>query len=236
MLDINGLSCVLGNEGELTFEFDLRVERGEIVSIIGPSGSGKSTLLNLVGGFLVPDHGTILVDNIQIQTLPPGDRPVSTVFQEHNLFPHLSVADNVALGIHPGLKLDKYQHEQVNDALARVHLHGFNERKPGALSSGQRQRVSIARALVRERPVLLLDEPLSGLGPALRHELLTLLRELVEREFMAALLVSHHPEDTRVASTRTAFLTGGRIHAIADTHVLLEDLEDPLIREYLGRE
>ncbi len=231
MLRLDGLTFA---HGEQRFTFDLAVERGEILSVIGPSGAGKSTLLMLVAGFLAARHGRVWVDGQDITALAPESRPVTTVFQEHNLFPHLSVFDNVALGTSPGLRLDAAGRRQVDEALARVRLDDLAGRRPDALSGGQRQRVALARVLVRERPVLLLDEPLTALGPALRAELLDLIAELVCERRMAAILVSHHPGDARRVSPRTAFLHQGRVHALAATAGIL-DADDPVIVDYLGQ-
>ncbi len=217
-----------------SFAFELEVARGEILSVIGPSGAGKSTLLLLVAGFLSPSAGHIVVDGEDVTDRPPERRPVTTVFQEHNLFPHLSVFDNVALGISPGLRLDGEGRRRVHEALERVRLAGLADRLPGELSGGQRQRVSLARVMVRGQPVLLLDEPLTALGPALRRELLSLIAELVEEKRLAAILVSHHPDDARFVSTRTALVHDGRIHRLTDTAELFGDTSDAITRDYLG--
>ena len=233
MLRVDGIEF---SYGEQAFRFDLTVEAGEILSVIGPSGSGKSTLLHLIGGFLDPTAGVMRVDDIDICGVPPESRPVTTVFQEHNLFPHLSVFDNVALGINPGLRLDDTGRRRVAAAIERVRLAGLADRKPGELSGGQRQRVALARAVVRARPVLLLDEPMVALGPALRRELLDLLRVLVTDQNMAALLVSHHPDDARLVSRRTAFVHEGRIHKLCGTDALFADRDDAKLTAYLGHE
>ena len=233
MLLVDGVAF---NYGEQSFCYDLSVEAGEILSVIGPSGSGKSTLLHLIGGFLEPSAGTMRINDNDITAMPPESRPVTTVFQEHNLFPHLTVFDNTALGIHPGLRLDQSDRRRIGDALDRVQLAGLADRRPAELSGGQRQRVALARALVRAQPALLLDEPLIALGPALRRELLQLIRELVTDQAMAALLVSHHPDDARVVSQRTAFVHDGRIHKLCNTDSLFADQDDDKINAYLGQE
>lgn len=233
MLSVKGIEF---SYGEQAFRFDFAVEAGEILSVIGPSGSGKSTLLHLIGGFLDPSAGTMRINDNDICGVPPEFRPVTTVFQEHNLFPHLTVFDNVALGINPGLRLDQTGRRRIEDALERVQLTGLAERRPGKLSGGQRQRVALARVIVRARPVLLLDEPLTALGPALRRDLLDLIRELVTDHAMAALLVSHHPDDARFVSRRTAFVHNGRIHKLCDTDALFADRDDAEINAYLGHE
>jgi len=214
--------------------FDLEVAGGEVLSLIGPSGSGKSTLLSLIAGFLMPAAGEILLDGAAIETLPAARRPVSIVFQQHNLFPHLDLYTNVALGIDPALRLTPSQVASIGDALERLGLSDLRRRKPGSLSGGQRQRVALARALVRRRKILLLDEAFAALGPAQRAEVISLVKNLVQENGMAALLVSHQPRDALIASERTAFLCKGRITALQPTAELLEQSALPEVREYLG--
>lgn len=214
--------------------FDLTVSAGEVLSLIGPSGSGKSTLLNLIAGFLPASRGRILLDQQPIQDLAVAQRPVSIVFQQHNLFPHLDLYTNVALGVDPSLRLLPAQVEAVREALARLGLAELQRRKPGELSGGQRQRVALARALVRRRKILLLDEAFAALGPAMRSELIELVKALVREQDMAALLVSHQPNDALIASARTAFICAGRVAALAPTAQLLQQQEPRELREYLG--
>jgi len=214
--------------------FDLEVEAGEIISLIGPSGSGKTTLLNLIAGFLSPQQGSVHVNKQMIQALPAAKRPVSMVFQEHNLFPHLNVWTNVAVGIDPSLKLNPAQQQAIDQALTKLGLEALQQRKPGELSGGQRQRVALARALVRKQPVLLLDEPFAALGPAQREEMIGLVKTMVDQQNMAALLVSHQPDDALLASARTAFINHGRIIKVASTEQLLNDSGISEIRQYLG--
>lgn len=218
----------------MPMRFDLSVERGQILSLIGPSGCGKSTLLNLIAGFISADSGLIMIDNKEIQHLEPAARPLSMVFQSHNLFPHLDVWTNIALGIKASLKLSSEQKSAIEDAMQRLGLNGLQKRKPGQLSGGQQQRVAIARALVRQHPVLLLDEPFAALGPALREEMLDIVKQLVDSKEMAAILVSHHPADARRASAQTAFVHDGHIIKIAPTDDLLANTELDEIRHYLG--
>jgi thiamine transport system ATP-binding protein len=234
MLRIEGLEFSYPSAPASVMRFDLQVDDGEVLSLIGPSGSGKSTLLNLVAGFLPATAGRILVDDQALHELPVAERPVSIVFQQHNLFPHLDLYTNVALGVDPSLRLAPAQVDAVRAALARLGLESLQRRKPGELSGGQRQRVALARALVRRRKILLLDEAFAALGPALRAELIELARALVHEQGMAALLVSHQPGDALIASARCAFICDGRVAALAETAQLLAASEPPQLREYLG--
>jgi thiamine transport system ATP-binding protein len=234
MLLIEDLQFGYSSEPASNMHFDLSVKDGELLSLIGPSGSGKSTLLSLIAGFLSASRGRIVLDNNELQTLPVDERPVSIVFQQHNLFPHLDLYTNVALGIDPSLRLLPGQIDAVRDALARLGLANMQRRKPGELSGGQRQRVALARALVRRRKILLLDEAFAALGPAMRAELLELVKALVDEHDMTALLISHQPSDALIASARTAFICEGRVSALAPTAELLAGAAPAELRDYLG--
>lgn len=213
--------------------FDVAVEPGQILSLIGPSGSGKSTLLSLIAGFIRQRSGSIFINDKAVQELDASARPLSMVFQSYNLFPHLDVYTNIALGLNASLKLDQVQRQSIDDALEKLGLQGLQKRKPGQLSGGQQQRVTIARALVRRKPVLLLDEPFAALGPALRDELIDILSELITSHRIAAIMVSHHPAEARRASELTAFLHQGRIIELLPTEELLNSPR-PEIQQYLG--
>ncbi|HEY4163939.1 MAG TPA: thiamine ABC transporter ATP-binding protein [Dongiaceae bacterium] len=218
---------------DLVMRFDLDAEAGECLAVIGPSGAGKSTLLSLIGGFEKPLSGSIRVDGADIAHLPPAERPVTTLFQDHNLFAHLSVAENVGLGRNPGLRLSAEDRKQVAWALEEVGLSGFEARLPGQLSGGERQRVALARSLIRHRPLLLLDEPFAALGPALRGEMLELTDSLRKRQGLTVLLVTHDPADAARIAGRTAFVAEGRVALLDGTSRVLGSAH-PAIRAYLG--
>ncbi|MEZ5833619.1 MAG: thiamine ABC transporter ATP-binding protein [Dongiaceae bacterium] len=220
---------------DMAMRFDLAVERGAFLSIIGPSGAGKSTLLSLIGGFERPADGKVLVDGFDITPLAPADRPCTTLFQDHNLFAHLTVEKNVGLGIDPNLRLTATQQAEVRQALADVGLAGMERRLPGQLSGGERQRAAIARCLVRHRPILLLDEPFAAVGPGLRREMLDLVRALQRRLGLTVLMVTHDPGDARHAGGRTAFVQAGRVLLVDETERVLGS-PMPDVRAYLGDE
>ncbi len=215
--------------------FDLQAKPGEILSLIGPSGSGKSTLLGLIAGFYQPASGKIRVGECEIQNLEPARRPVTIVFQEHNLFPHLDVFTNIALGINPSLRLDAQQRSRIKQTLDDLGLGNLGKIMPAELSGGQRQRVAIGRALIRKHEILLLDEPFVALGPALRQEMIELLKAIVVDQQMIALLVSHQPSDALLASENTAFISKGRVISLLPTKQLLSESTPGEVNDYLGK-
>lgn len=219
---------------EMEMLFDATFEAGSFTAIIGPSGGGKSTLLNLIAGFEQPASGRILIGDEDVTARPPDQRPVSMIFQDNNLFAHLDLASNVALGIRPSLKLDPDERKRVDAALSEVGLAGLATRKPGEVSGGERQRAAIARALVRDRAVLLLDEPFAALGPALRRDMLDLVRAMQQAKRLTVLMVTHQPEDAEHAATHTAYLEQGRILALRPTAELFAARDLPGLRDYLG--
>jgi len=228
------LTSVTFRYEDMQMRFDLHVESGELLALIGPSGAGKSTLLSLIAGFERVESGAIRIDGADVTRVHPAVRPVTMLFQDHNLFAHLDVAANIGLGIHPGLKLTADDRAKVDWSLAQVGLEGFNGRLPAQLSGGERQRVALARSLVRNRPVLLLDEPFAALGPALRREMLDLVRTLQQSQNLTVLLVSHQPEDALYAAPRTAFVHDGHILQVAETRNLFDGAAVPELRAYLG--
>jgi len=220
--------------GETRMEFDLSVPKSSVIAIMGPSGSGKTTLLNLIAGFEKPVSGKVLIDGRDVTGLEPAERPVSMVFQENNLFAHLSVEDNVGLGRSPSLRLTDADRADIARALAQTGLAGKERRLPSELSGGERQRVALSRVLVRDRPVLLLDEPFASLGPALRREMLALVRQLHFDHAMTILMVTHHPEDAQLIADRIAFIEAGRIVAFEDTTTMFSRAAPDAFRAYIG--
>lgn len=213
---------------------DLALEAGSATAVIGPSGAGKSTLLAAIAGFLDPAAGRVLWDGRDLTPLAPAERPVTLLFQEHNLFAHLSATQNVGLGLRPDLRLGRAGWDQVEAALAAVGLGGMGRRRPAELSGGERQRAALARALLRDRPVLLLDEPFVALGPGLRAEMLDLVARIRAEQGATLVMVTHQPADARRIAPRTVLVSGGRAHPPAETAALL-DAPPPELAAYLGR-
>ena len=186
---------------EAEFAFDLTVNRGEVAVVQGRSGIGKSTLLNLIAGFLTPSTGEILWQGQDLIALPPQQRPLSMIFQDGNLFDHLSCRQNVALGLNPSLSLTSEEWHAIDHALDALGILPLKSRKPLEISGGQQQRVALARALIRAEwqdcDVLLFDEPFSALDTETRLDCIEVVKTLVRNKSMAALMVSHDPEDAK---------------------------------------
>lgn len=218
----------------MEMRFDAAFPKGSFTAVIGPSGGGKSTLLNLIAGFETPERGRVLIAGADVTALPPDQRPVSMIFQDNNVFAHLDLWQNVALGVSPSLRLDVDQRKRVDAALAEVGLGTLMQRKPGEVSGGERQRVAVARALVRDRPVLLLDEPFAALGPAMRQDMLELVKAMQQSRNLTVVMVTHQPEDALAAASHTAYLEAGRILALRPTAELFAAEDLPGLHAYLG--
>lgn len=219
---------------DMAMSFTLAVPKAVFAAVIGPSGSGKSTLLSLIAGFERPLSGRIVLDGQDMADIPPGTRPVSMIFQDNNVFPHLDLQQNVAIGIAPSLRLTAQQTDAVDAALGRVGLFDLRHRKPGEVSGGERQRVAIARALVRDKPILLLDEPFAALGPGLREDMLGLLSDVQKERNLTVLMVTHQPEDALAAASLTVFIVNGRVRAARPTQDLFKAGDLPELAAYLG--
>jgi thiamine transport system ATP-binding protein len=223
---------VLSYEG-FRLTADWQAEAGEVVALIGPSGAGKSTLLMTIAGFLAPSSGRVLWQGRDLTALPPAERPVSILFQDQNLFPHLTLMQNLGLALSPRLRLSAAQNAEVAAVIARLGLQGLEDRKPAEMSGGQQGRAALGRVLLQKRPVLLLDEPFAALGPAMKADLLQLVAEIAREEGCLVLLVSHDPEDARRFAGRVVLVAEGVAAAPVETGAIFADPPRAL-REYLG--
>ena len=229
MLALENMEIV---QGGFRLAADLHLKPNQTTAILGPSGGGKSTLLTAIAGF-IKHRGDIRWQGRSLTDLPPSKRPVSMLFQEHNLFPHLMVARNVGLGLRPDLKLSDEDRAKVEAALQRVGLEGKGAALPRALSGGQRQRVALARALLRQKPIWLLDEPFAALGPGLRLEMLKLVEEMRAEQSATLLLVTHAPEDAKHIAREVVFVDAGQVHGPAPSTAFFANPSKGL-RAYLG--
>ena len=200
MLRIGGLRFSWGED--FHFTYDLSVASGEILAVQGPSGVGKTTLLELIAGFQMPTAGNLTWDDKDLVPLPPWQRPVTTVFQADNLFSHLSCLDNVLIGLGPEEKPTPALHTYIDEYFTQLGLKGLQSRMPSQISGGQQQRVALVRALIRARPILLLDESFSALDWDMRKECFDALKTVVASHEMATLLVSHDTRDAEYLGCR----------------------------------
>jgi len=219
--------------GTQDFRFDCNLPAGHVIAITGPSGAGKSTFLNLLAGFENPDRGSIHLDGEDVTSRSPAERPISLVFQDNNLFAHLDLFTNIGLGISPSMRLTTDDRRRISDALERVGLGSFEKRMPGTLSGGERQRAAFARALIRDRPILLLDEPFAALDPGLRSGMVTLLTQLHRESGNTVLIVSHDPQEVRQVGDYAIFIDDGEIRLAASMEQFLEAKKPPALQRFL---
>ena len=216
-------------------EVSLEIGEGEFFALLGPSGCGKTTLLRLIAGFEVPSGGRVLIDGQDMTATAPNRRPVNTVFQSYAVFPHMSVAENLAYG----LRMDKVaraeQARRVEEALALVRLEGLGGRRPDQLSGGQRQRVALARALVKRPRVLLLDEPLSALDAKLREQMRFELLALQQSVGITFLLVTHDQSEALALAGRCAVMNQGRLEQVAAPAELYDRPASRFVADFIGQ-
>jgi spermidine/putrescine ABC transporter ATP-binding subunit len=216
-------------------DISLAVEHGEIVSLLGPSGCGKTTTLNMLAGFLSPDEGSILVDGRPVHDLPPERRNTGMVFQNYALFPHLTVAGNIAFGLEMRKVPAADREARIKRAVALSRLTGFEARFPRELSGGQQQRVALARALVVEPSLLLLDEPLSNLDASLREEMRFEIREIQRRVGITTVFVTHDQTEAMAISSRLAVMNRGRIVQIGTPEQIYRTPADAFVARFIGQ-
>jgi putative spermidine/putrescine transport system ATP-binding protein len=213
---------------------DLGIGRGEFFTLLGPSGSGKTTCLRMIGGFERPDAGTIELAGRDVTRLPPTERDVNTVFQDYALFPHMSVAANVAYGLRVKRVARAERDARVREALGMVQLKGFDDRRPGQLSGGQRQRVALARALVNRPRVLLLDEPLGALDLKLRQQLQVELKRIQSEVGITFVYVTHDQDEALSMSDRIAVMDAGRILQVGTPQEVYDEPDSTFVAGFVG--
>jgi spermidine/putrescine transport system ATP-binding protein len=213
---------------------NLSMPSGEFFSLLGPSGCGKTTTLRLIAGFERPDEGQILLDGVDMVQTPPHKRNVNTVFQNYALFPHLTVAENVAFGLRYKDVSKQDAKKRVSDALELVRLQGLERRRPSQLSGGQQQRVALARALILNPAVLLLDEPLGALDAKLRKALQIELKALQEEIGITFIYVTHDQEEALTMSDRLAVMSNGRVEQIGSPSDVYEEPTTAYVADFLG--
>ncbi|HYZ64549.1 MAG TPA: ABC transporter ATP-binding protein [Acetobacteraceae bacterium] len=213
---------------------DLRVEEGEFITLLGPSGCGKTTTLNMIAGFLEPDRGSILLAGRPVERVPPFRRNLGIVFQDYALFPHRTVAENIAFGLRMRRVARAEIATRVAEAMQMVRLDGLGARRPAQLSGGQRQRVALARALVIRPALLLLDEPLSNLDLKLREEMRTEISALQRRLGIATVFVTHDQDEALTMSDRIAVMRSGRIEQLGTAQGIYERPASLFVASFIG--
>lgn len=220
---------------EAVADFDLEVPRGDLVALLGPSGCGKTTTLRMIAGLITPSSGTIRVADTDVTHLPPHRRDMGLVFQSYALFPHMSVARNVAFGLDVRSVPDQEKRRQVAAALDLVQLGKLADRRPRELSGGQQQRVALARALVIQPSILLLDEPLSNLDAKLRDEMRTQIRDIQQELRITTVFVTHDQVEALSMCDSIVVMNGGHIEQIGTPYQIYEQPVSPFVASFVGR-
>ena len=215
-------------ESYLTISTNISLEPEKIYAVVGPSGAGKSTFLNLISGFASISSGTIKWNGQDISNLPPAKRSVSILFQDNNLFPHLSVWRNLALAVTHWPKISRDHEEKLKAVMSEVGILGLENRKPSELSGGQQSRVALARVLLQKNKILLLDEPFSALGPSLKDQMLELIKKIAKNKKLLVLMVTHEPADAKKVASQTLVVKDKKVHPPLSTEKALDPVNGPL--------
>jgi len=215
-------------ENYLAISANLSLESDKIYAIIGPSGAGKSTFLNLISGFSEISSGSILWNEQEISDLPPSKRNISILFQDNNLFPHLSVWRNLALAVSHWPKISNDDEAKLHSVISEVGIRGLENRKPSQLSGGQQSRVALARVLLQKNKILLLDEPFAALGPSLKDQMLELIEKIARNRGLLVLMVTHDPADANKIASETIVVKNNKVHPPLNTDKALDPINGPL--------
>lgn len=235
IIELRHISKVYSDNGfKAVDDFNLEVKRGEFVTFLGPSGCGKTTTLRMIAGFEMPTSGETLLNGEDISQLPANKRPINTVFQRYALFPHMNIYDNIAFG----LKLKKLPKEEIRKKVKRVldivDLEGFENRKISTLSGGQQQRIAIARALVNEPEILMLDEPLGALDLKMRQEMQIELKHMHDELGITFIYVTHDQEEALTMSDKIVVLSEGRIQQIGTPEDIYNEPQNAFVADFIG--
>ena len=233
LLEISNVSKHYGASAAVD-RMSLSVERGEFFALLGPSGCGKTTLLRLIAGFEIPDGGSIAIDGVEMNAVPPYARPVNMMFQSYALFPHLDVASNIAFGLKQLRMARRRRDARVAEMLALMQMSAYARRKPHELSGGQKQRVALARALARMPKLLLLDEPLAALDRKLREETRLELKAIQDRLGTTFLVVTHDQEEALGMASRVAVMNQGRLEQIGTPAEIYEQPNSRFVAAFVG--
>ena len=216
-------------------DFNLDIKKGEFVTFLGPSGCGKTTTLRMIAGFEIPTEGEILLNGEDISKLPPNKRPINTVFQRYALFPHLNIFDNIAFGLKLTNKYTKKEiKEKVSHALEVVDLEGFEKRSISTLSGGQQQRIAIARAIVNEPEILLLDEPLGALDLKMRKEMQLELKAMHKELGITFIYVTHDQEEALTMSDKVVVMSDGMIQQVGTPEEIYNEPNNVFVADFIG--
>ena len=215
-------------ENYLAISANLSLESDKIYAIIGPSGAGKSTFLNLISGFSEISSGSILWNEQEISDLPPSKRNISILFQDNNLFPHLSVWRNLALAVSHWPKISNDDEGKLRSVISEIGIQGLESRKPSQLSGGQQSRVALARVLLQRNKILLLDEPFAALGPSLKDQMLELIEKIARNRGLLVLMVTHDPADANKIASETIVVKNNKVHPPLNTDKALDPINGPL--------
>lgn len=222
-------------DGELVLDdLSLNIEENEFITLLGPSGCGKTTTLRIIGGFVKPDAGKVIFQGEDITDLAPNKRNLNTVFQKYALFPHMNIADNIAFGLKISGKSDEYIHDKIKYALKLVNLSGYEKRSVDSLSGGQQQRIAIARAIVNEPKVLLLDEPLGALDLKLRQEMQYELIRLKNELGITFIYVTHDQEEALTMSDKVVVMNQGYIQQLGTPEQIYNEPENAFVADFIG--
>lgn len=222
-------------DGEMVLDdLNLNIQENEFVTLLGPSGCGKTTTLRILGGFVSPDTGKVIFDNQDITNIPPNKRHLNTVFQKYALFTHMTIAENIAFGLKIKKKSKSYIDDKIKYALKLVNLQGYENRMPDSLSGGQQQRIAIARAIVNEPKVLLLDEPLGALDLKLRQEMQYELIRMKNELGITFIYVTHDQEEALTMSDKIVVMNQGYIQQIGSPEEIYNEPENAFVADFIG--